>query len=242
MPSSAAFGRTNPQALVEELKELLAKSIQGNAQLSNRIYGLVKEAAKEADAGRRGRKLPQGRELLTGWLHLNLAYYSLLTDHGLAFLNDLVTATENTLGIKATEGRENQTAAKHRVEISVNAQQGEKVTAPFLVENHYPHTVEASFQASDLVSLKGDALPAKQVAFDPPTLTLQPRGKSIVHAVVDVTREFKVGETYCTTIKLVGFQTKEISLLITILPASTEKKPYKKPAEGGGKSRRRRTS
>jgi hypothetical protein len=51
----------------------------------------------------------------------------------------------------------------------------------------------------------------------------------VVQAAVSVTRGFVVGQTYTTTIRLLGFQAKEVGLSITVLPPAEAAKPSGPP-------------
>ncbi len=225
MSTSGAAARVNPQALIEELRILLAKNVQGNMKLLNRLSSLVKEASKEISASSDNRRLPQGDQLIARLLDLNFAYYSLLSDHGLAFLNEFFNAAERTLGLeRADEGQTSTTTETSRAGIDLSARIGESAVAPFVIENHHTSALRVSFQAGDFLSLKGDRVSAEQIAFDPPTLSLEPTEQSIVRAMVTVTDAFKVGETYVTNINLVGFQAKDITLTLTIQPPLNSKR------------------
>ena len=175
-------------------------------------------------------------ELLASWLDLNLTYYSLLTDHGIAFLDEMISAAERTLGIKPSEKQEDQSAQATRIQINLTARAGEVAVAPFVIENQYPSVLEVSFQAGDFVSLNGSIISAERITFEPPGLSLQPKEQAIIKSIVTITDDFKVGETYVTTINVLGFQAKDIALLLTILPALSGKKPR---ASSGSKKKPR---
>src|SRR6266403_1359593 len=236
MASTNASEPTSTRAALEELRALLGKNIQGNVRLFNRIATLAQQASKELSADPGSRNLPKGNELLSRWLELNLSYCSLLSEHGLALFDDLVTAAENTLGLKTTAAAEPAKAPHARLEINQSGRVGETLVAPFVIENQHPSSLEASFRASDLVSLKGDTVSADCIKFEPQTLTLQPKEQAIVKSIVTITSDFEVGETYATTINVIGFQAREILFLITILP---ELKADKSSRRAGSKTKSR---
>ena len=236
MSSADASRHTDPQAVIEELRVLVAKSVQGNVKLFHRLSNLVKEATQGMGAGAPSRELPKGNELLARWLNLNFACYSLLTDHSIAFLDDLLSAAEKSLGVKPPAKQEEQAQEERRIGINLNARVGETVAAPFMMENQHSSPLEVSFEAADFVSLKGEAVSADCIKFEPSRLSLQPQEQAIVKSIVTILDDFKVGETYVTTINVLGFQAKDIALLLTILPPLNEKKAL---ASAGGKKKAR---
>lgn len=245
--SSTASRQTDPQSVIEDLRVLLAKNVQDNVRLVKRFGGLVHEATEQIGTSTEGGGMPKGNELLTRWLDLNFAFYSLLTEHGVAFLDDLLTAAEQNLGIKPTKAEEppapetqtQTTEPVSRMELSLNARVGEKAVAHFVIENQQSTPTEVSFQAGNFISSKGRTVSAACVSFEPAKLSLRPKEQAVVKSIVNTTSGFRVGETYVSTINVLGFLTKEIILVVTILPELDEQKPTRKT---GSKKARARSS
>lgn len=241
MASTNASESTSTRVALEELRALLGKNIQGNVRLFNRITALAQQASKELSADPGSRNLPKSDELLSRWLELNLSYYSLLSEHGLALFDDLVTAAENTLGLKTTTAAE-PAKAPARLEINQSGRVGETLVAPFVIENQHPSSLQASFQAGDLVSVKGQSVSSDCIRFEPQTVTLEPKEQAIVKSIVNITSDFEVGETYATTINVIGFQAREILFLITILPELKVDKAPRKASKTKPRAARTKTS
>ena len=212
MPST----RKTPQEFLDQLRRLVAANAAGNTQLVGRLSRLLQNAAQSArtEAGGRPR---DSVELLSGWLDFNLASYSLISTHGLALLNGLLSAAETTLIPRRPEA-EARPAPGSRVDLRVSGRPGERVTSAFLVENHHDRPLEVTIEAGELVPGNGPSLPASFVTFAPGALTVASQAQAVVEAAVGITRDFVVGQTYTTVIRLLGSHAKEIGFSLTVLP------------------------
>lgn len=217
MAARGPSGRTSPDEFVERLKELVAANVAGSTQLVTRFSDVVREVSRAVDTGRAGERT--GAEaLLSRWLDFNLASYSVVSAQGLALLNGLLSAAESTLIPKATPKADGRATPAPRVELRMSGRHAERATTGFVVENHFDRPLAVTFEATDLVPKTGASLPASLVSFEPTTLMLEPRGQGVVQAAVTITAAFEVGQTYTTTIRLLGFEAKEVGLAITVLP------------------------
>jgi hypothetical protein len=225
---------TNDPPLAKELKDILARSIEGNLQLLTRVSGMVREGARALRAKSDQPKQPG--EIVSRLVRLNLSYLSLLTKHGLAFADELTAATERAFNLKPSV----ETAApSSRVEINLHARVGETATAAFLIENNQPQIVDVSFAASQVFSRHGEPIPSGAVRFDPSRLSLEPQSQATVRALIDISPEFKPGELYLLQIQIVGFEQKEIWVGLNILPP-VEAAPEPKPKRSKGKATRKK--
>jgi hypothetical protein len=233
MPPPESDEKQAAPSFVKEFKSLVAKNIRGNMQLVSRVNELVKNAGKSMGPDR---KKDDGKQsaLLIRLLDFNLASYEILSSYTLDMLNGLVSAAEISLfGKDAATAK----AASPKVcgEIQVGGRQGERLKAPFIVENQYSAPLDISFEAGELISSVTPSLPSSHIAFEPATLTLDPRKKAVVIALIDISKAFVVGQTYTSTIRVLGFQGKEVRLVLTVLPPTEtagkarETKPKKKP-------------
>ena len=237
---SQASHQGDGTALLDDFKRLLSKSIQDNLLFMNRVSAIAREAAKEFSTVSSRSHFPAADEVAKTLIQLNLSYFSALNKHGFALLNELVSATETALGINSSPAAA-PAAAPSRVEINLSARPGDRATASFLVENSYERTLDVSFQASEIVSLQGEAVKSGVVTFNPPRLTLNPKSQAVVQACIDISNEFKSGENYVLRVRVVGFETKEIWIRLNILSSTQEPKPA--TAEAGKrkpKGRRRK--
>ena len=203
-------------SFIKEFKSLVAKNVRGNMQLVSRVNELVKNAGKSLGPNRKKNDGKQSA-LLIRFLDFNLASYEILSSCTLDMLNGLVSAAEHSLFGEDTATAE-AASPKACGEIKVEVRQGERLKAPFLVENQYNAPLEISFEAGELIAAVAPSLPSSHIAFEPATLTLDPKKKAVVMALVDVSKSFVVGQTYTSTIRVLGFPGKEVRLALTIHP------------------------
>jgi hypothetical protein len=216
--------RTSAEEFVRRLKDLVAANIAGNAELVARFNKFLQDAAKAAGSARAG-QTPDAATLLSRWLDLNLASYAVVSTQSLALLNGLLSAAESALLPKAPSTTGAPPAPDRRVELRLEGRPGDRIASAFLIENHFDRPLDVSFECGDLVPAEGAPLPASLVTFEPATLAIAPRGQAVVQAAVTITEDFVVGQTYTTTIRLLGFQAKEVGLSVTVRPPAEEAEP-----------------
>jgi len=218
MPAVESAERKSPSAFVRELKSLVAENVRGQMELVSRVSALLKNAGERLGP-QRGRTEGNQSALLTRLLDFNLAYYGALSSGTLKMLNGLVSAAETSLLGKTTAAN---AAVSPNVggEIQVEVRQGERLKAPFVVENRHGTRLAISFEAGSLVAGGAPPLPPSHIAFEPATLTLDPKEKAVVVALIDISRAFLVGKTYRSSIRVLGFRGQEVRLAVTILPAT----------------------
>lgn len=216
MPAPERAEKKVALSFIDEFKSLAETSMRGNLQLISRVNELVKTAGKSLGPDLKKNDGTKSSPLIR-ILGFSLASCSVLSACTLEMLNGLVSAAEHSLFGKYAATPE---AVSPQVcgEIHVEARQGERLKAPFLVENQYSAPLDISFEASDLITSMGPALPSSHIAFEPAALVLGPRGKAVIVALIDITKAFVAGRTYTSTIRVLGFQGKEVRLVLTILP------------------------
>jgi hypothetical protein len=233
-------GSRSPEAFAEQLKTLAAANVAGNVELMARLNALVKLAAKSAAS----QEQPDSTDLLARWLDFNLASYTILTNHTLSTLNDLISAAERSLMGGGALPPVMPGAA--RIDLQLEGRRGQQVNSPFMVENQYDTPVDVSFEADPLTAEKAPPVPSTAVAFEPPKVTVPPHGRAVASAVVNVSDEFMIGETYRTTVRVLGFEGREIGIALNILPPeSTPSEPRpraRRPAKDAGPARRTRST
>lgn len=226
-----ASNRNETEQLAQELREILTRSIEGNLQLLTHMSGMVRDAAESFTSGAgAARQTPQPDVVANRLIRLNLSYLSLLSKHGLAFANELLTVTGRTLDLKSAGSPSNgsqDTASSDGppVQIVVNAPVGETASAAFLIENTQGQPVEMGFEAGEVLSRQGRPVPNTAVRFDPESLHLKPRMQATVKAMIDITPDFVVGEQYFVRVRLVGFEKKEVWIGLNIMPGQEIKAP-----------------
>ena len=150
MPAPESAEKKAAPSFIKEFKSLMAKNMRGNMQLVSRVNELVKNAGKSLGPNRKKNDGKQSA-LLIRFLDFNLASYEILSSCTLDMLNGLVSAAEHSLFGKDTATPE---AASPKVcgEIHVEVRQGERLKAPFFVENQYSAPLDISFEASELIT------------------------------------------------------------------------------------------
>jgi hypothetical protein len=205
----------------ERLKELVSANIAGNTQLAIRFADFIRKASR-ASGKDPFRERPDAETLLARWLEFNLASYSVVSSSSLALLNGLLSAAESTLIPTAARGPAPfpPSSPAPRAELRLSGRPGECATSSFLLENRFDQPHAITFECADLTPVTGPPLPGSLVTFEPAPLTIPPRGQAVVQAAVSITPDFVVGQTYTTTIRLLGFEAKELGLSITVLPSA----------------------
>jgi hypothetical protein len=213
MVSTGSSHQKTADEVVDQLKEILAANVSGNAQLVAHFNDLVRDITKEMGRGRR----PEPAELLSRWLDFNLASYSVVTKQSVALLDGLLAIARSTLlpNVASPPPRGNEP----RVELRLSGRHGEKVSTGFLIENLFDRPLDVSFECDDLTTDRGQSLSRSHVTFEPTTLTIPSREQAIGQVAVTIGKEFAAGETYRTTVRLLGFQAKELGLSVSVLAA-----------------------
>lgn len=230
MTTSESTDKRTAPAFVNEFKALVEQNIRANMDLVSRVNELLKNAGQ--CLGSRGQK-SEGKQsaLLMRLLDFNLASYEILSSGTLKMLNGLVSAAEAALLGKKT-AMAGDPSPKACGEIQVEVRQGERLKAPFVVENQHKTPLDISFEAGALIAGDAPPLPSSHIAFEPASLTLDPQKKAIVFALIDVSSSFLAGKTYTSTIRVLGFQGQEVRLAIAILPPMEKKKDAQKARPG----------
>jgi hypothetical protein len=240
--STAPSGQKSLEEFGEQLKQLVAANLAGNARLLSRLNDFMKEVASTFSAAR-PRETTEPAALLSRWLDFNLKTYSVLSTHGLALVNEILGAAESALLRKSAAAAETGAETQPRVELRLTGRPGERITSGFAVENHFDRPLAITFTCTDLTPATGEALPAELVAFEPANLTIPPHGEAVAQVAVVITSDFVVAQTYTTTIRFLGFDAKEVGLSITVLPPaempSASRNPY--PSKSKNKRRQRRS-
>lgn len=215
-----------------------SQTLNGGVSVLKRMSKLAQSAASKLGE-RRSVELPRGADLVETALKFNLQVFSSLSDHLLAFLNEVASSAERALNGHANVA---QAASPSKAQIVLSGMPGERATASFIVENTHTRPLDVVLHSSDLTPDQGDALPARLVAFEPAQLTLEAGEQHMIRAVVDLGPEFGVGRTYKSTIRIEPFQSQEIELRLFILPpassAATTRTSTRKHTTGRSRGRK----
>jgi hypothetical protein len=224
MVSTGRSGRTSPDEFIERLRELVAANIAGSTQVVARFSDFIQEVFKAVGTDPAGERT-DAKALLSRWLDFNLASYSVVTTSSLALLNGLLSAAESTLIPKAAPAPGTMPFPAPRVELRLSGRHGDRATSGFVLENYFDRPLVVTFESADLIPETGPPLPAALISFEPATHEIPPRGQVVIQAAVSITPDFVVGQTYTTTIRLLGFEAKEVGLSVTVLPSADVDEP-----------------
>lgn len=201
-----------PAELAEQLRSLVATNVAGNVELVARLNGVLRDAAAAGPAA----APTDAGAVLARLVEAGLASYAVLSRHTLALLHGLVGVAERALVPGAGPAPVAAPAGDHRVDAHVEGPPGERVPCPFLVENQYDQAVDVSFRADPLTAAGHPDQPASLVSFEPARLSILPGGSAVATALVDVTGDFAVGATYTTTVRLAGFEGRQVRIALTV--------------------------
>lgn len=220
-----------------------SQTLNGGIGVLKRMSKLAQSAASRLGE-RRGVELPRGANLVETALKFNLQVFSSLSNHALAFLDEVASSAERALNANANVAQAASPASPSKAQIVLSGMPGERATASFIVENTHTGPLDVVLHSSDLTPDQGDALPARLLVFEPARLTLKAGEQSMVRAVVDLGPEFRVGRTYKSTIRIEPFQSQEIELRLFILApaASAVTKSTSTRKNTTGRSRGRKSS
>ena len=227
MVSAGSPRQRTADDVIDQLKDILAANVSGNAQLVAHFNDLVRDISKEMGSGRR----PDPSELLSRWLDFNLASYSVVTKQSVALLDGLLEVARSTLIPSPPATRVE--ADEQRVELRLSGRPGEKVATAFMIENLFDRQLEVSFECDDLQTDAGQSLSRSHVLFEPATLTIPAHEQAAGQVAVKIDKAFATDATYRTTIRLLGFPAKELGLSVSVLAPpepDAAPQPRRKPA------------
>ncbi len=212
--------RRRVEEFVDELKGLLSTSLVRNVTLAGRARRLVRALVEETS---RAPGAPQnGPSILERWLDFNTASLRLLSEHALAFADGVIGAAERSLLAEAPVREPGSPAAAVTVELEAHGRLGERVTAPFLIENCYDRALSVSLAANDVVDPNGwKPLPPDALEFEPAHVELPARGQAVIQIAATLDDRFAPG-TYVAQIGIRGFDAKTIRLVLRVEDAPPE--------------------
>jgi hypothetical protein len=218
-------GPKSPETLIDELKAIIAASVQTNVELLARVNGLIATASHVMVTPGR---LADPVTMLSQGIESALAFAAIVNRHTGAMLNELVTAAEQALD-RSVQSPAPQTSSEPPAPLHVEGRRGDRPVGEFAVDNEYDSPVQVSFAVSALTPPTGKVLPGSHVTLDPVHLTIGPRSSLMVKATVDITEDFIVGQTYTGTIRIVGFQAPDITVQVTVLERKRASARKRKP-------------
>jgi hypothetical protein len=208
--------RKSPEALIDDLKTIVAANVAGNMELLARVGTLLSHAGQVISALPLGRP-PDGSAIVTRGIDLTLASTAIVSEHTLAMLNDLVSVAERTLAALPQSSATHDEPPEPQTPVRLEGRRGERVAGQFAVDNQYDCPVQVSFGLGALTAAQAPPIPAARIALDPVSLVIGPQASQIVDVTIDITEEFVVGQTYTTTVRVVGFRAPDILVHLAVL-------------------------
>lgn len=231
MSAKSNFRKT-PEEFADEIKKVLSANVSKSIQLMTRANNLIKDTVQNFSTADR-KSAAKESDILERWLNFNVATYTVINDHALSLLEKLITVAEESIsGNPPKKNAENKA-----VDISISGRPGEKQSTYFLIQNHYDHPLEISFEASPFVAENVPVLPNTHITFDPSSATLKENEQRTIKVDVDITKQFVPGTTYTTNIHVSGFEAKELILSITVLQPVTPKSQTTASKASSGKTK-----
>lgn len=226
-------GRQPPgsEAVIQELRSVLASSAAGNIQIALRIRDLVVSAASQR---------PRDRDRSKDVGHILdfiVASVRLLSENSLVVANGILDAAEARLLEKAPPvADEPSDAAPGDVEIILKGARGHRADAAFLLENKYDRSIDVAFEMSDLTSEGGAVIPGAFVSIDPASVTLSPRGQAVIRISIEVGDLLTEGVSYLGMLRASGFETRQIRIRLQV----EAQESLRSPTETTGSPAKRR--
>jgi hypothetical protein len=207
--------RKTPEVLMEELRAIVASSAAGNIQLMMRVGALLTRSAHTVTAA--STQAPDPAVAFAHGVDVLLRSAAIINSHTSAMMNELLAIAEQALVAPASAGTSPRDGMPDRpVELRLVGRVSERVTGQFAVDNEYDSPLQVSFSAGSLVSSRGVTPSSGRVALDPTRTVIAAHGAAIVSVAVDITDDFTAGETYSSTISVVGFQTPDVRLQVVV--------------------------
>lgn len=234
--SAGEGGPTSTETLVADLKAVLAKSLSGNLELAGRVRDLVRGIA--ADAPTAVRDPEMRRALVARWLAFNVASLRTLTDSSLETMNAIVTAAEAALLTTTPPPNGASTITTQGADIVLEGRRGERISAPFLLENHYDRVLDVAFEVEPFRAPGLALVPQSALTLDPLALQLPAKGQAIVHAAVALDDSFAGAVTYSTVIRLLGYDARSLRLSVRVVDDALAARPARNVAPRKAKRKR----
>jgi hypothetical protein len=227
------------EALVKDLKAVMAHALAGNLEVVARVRdlvgGLVSDSPKISDAVR------DPRALVNRWLDFNIASLRIITEHSIDALNGIVSVAEASLNTSPRRSAPNfenrsETQAAEPVELLLEGRRGARASASFQLENFYNHPLEITFEAEPLVAPGRLPISASALEIEPEVAALPPRGRQVVSVSVTLGEAFALGSVYEARVRVVGFEARLLHVVVRVIESNGD------PIRGAEPKRRRRVS
>lgn len=243
-----------PAIDLNSYKALVRRNWQANLLLLGRAGELMRRGAS-VQAGSEPVGANDVRALVDDWTRLNLSFYSQLNEQNLRYLNSVVSsagtrpaaAPASTPIPAATKPA--ATPAPKAAGIVLGGRRGEVLRTAFQLENGTALPASVSFELQDFVSASGAKAGAACLSIDPAATVLEPGAERLVRIAVRLGDEFKPGQSYDSTIRVVGFPNKMIRLRVDVsadpavasAPAKVSRRPKRAAAASARRSAKKKS-
>ncbi len=184
--------------------------LQNGAELSYRLVQCgLPSGFKRGQAGEDG--TAEAVAIIKGMIQLNVNYYATLVDLNLKFTHGLLDTVKgqpapSPVG-KAT--RDLQT-------MSLVASVGDRLRAPFRVENNRAEPTRVTFRLTPFERDDGIQIVASGVTFAPSEIELQAHQEAQISLLLPVNQEFEAGHVYLATLSVEGMDAMRLRVRLQV--------------------------
>jgi hypothetical protein len=209
---------TNDDAM-EELRELLRKSVEANATLTERGGELLKAISEQNIS------LPElssrGEEVIRGafeqYMRMSTAFTSKLIDLGLDVSNQMLDAVRQTAPPPHTAPATGTEKAAPMFDLAVAGRPGETSHTAIMLESDDPEGFEARFLASGVTDMSGNAVQGFVITFDPERLHVRGKAQFTVQVAIPVDIP---AASYYSIVTLEGHPRRSFRLIVDVEEAA----------------------
>jgi len=133
-------------------------------------------------------------------------------------LVNLQLAFNNTLMEKLRTLPDSAVPAPTTVTMNLSTAPDAVVRMPFQIGNNRRAPISISFDTTPFVSEDGTHLVTAEVAFDPPSLELQPEQEAKIDFILQVGEQFKSDTTYLATVTVRGIDAPHLLVRLQVQP------------------------
>lgn len=200
--------------LKDLVSNLISKTLKADVQLvqdSAELYGRLVRCGVQSSLSL-GRDNPDStREtaaVIKRMVQVNAAYYSTLVDLNLKFTHHLLETLHSQEAQNSTQAAprppSNQAATLPTMKLAGRV--GDRLRAPFRVENNRTEPTTVTFRLSHFVRTDGGQSVASQATFDPAAMELPAHQEARTFLDLPITADFEPGQTYTATLSVDGIE------------------------------------
>lgn len=212
------------EAIIKELKAVMAHALAGNLEVVARVRDLV--GTLVSDPPRVAGVVRDPRLLVNRWLDFNIASLRILTEHSIEALHGIITVAESNLGTNSSSASSSAgkrpSQSGEAVDLRLEGTRGSRATASFLLENFYNQPLEVTFETGPLIAPGHEPVPASAVVIEPEVVELPARGRQVISISVLLDDAFASNAQYESRVQIVGFEARMLHLIVRVIESNVE--------------------